>query len=262
MGYRIYIRSPVTRSLLIFFAAICIWPANGSTETDKVPDEIINQAASAGKVLVLVGLNVPWTLEGTLTENEVVTQRRAIGSARNDLLTQLSGTDFRIVRVYDSIPGIALEVGNDALAVLRRSNNVSNVLPDRPANPAVSPVEVERNSTKTPSKDPPVNSGVVPNELFIEATKTGAVLVLVGLKTPWSPEGPLSKERVAAQRGAIAAAQNYLLTELGDTEYRITRRYRAIPGIALEVGLEALKVLARSVAVTNVLRDRPAISAR
>jgi hypothetical protein len=262
MRYQIYIRSPVKRSLLVVFAAICIWPAIGSTRTDKVPDEIMNQAASAGKVLVLVGLNVPWTMEGTLTENEVVTQRRAIGSAQNDLLTQLSGTEFRIVQVYDSIPGIALEVGNDALAVLSKSNSVSNVLADRPANPAVSPGEIEGTSTKPPSKDPPVNSGVVPTELFIEATKTGAVLVLVGLKTPWSPEGPLSKEMVAAQRGAIAAAQNYLLTELGNTEYRITRRYRAIPGIALEVGLEALKVLARSVAVTNVLRDRPAISAR
>jgi hypothetical protein len=30
----------------------------------------------------------------------------------------------------------------------------------------------------------------------------------------------------------------------------------------LPVGLDALKVLARSVAVTNVLRDRPAISAK
>jgi hypothetical protein len=41
-------------------------------------------------------------MEGTLTENEVVTQRRAIGSAQNDLLTQLSGTEFRIVQVYRS----------------------------------------------------------------------------------------------------------------------------------------------------------------
>jgi hypothetical protein len=67
---------------------------------------------------------------------------------------------------------------------------------------------------------------------------------------------------VLAQREAIAAAQNYLLTELANTKYRITRRYQAIPGIALEVGLDALRVLARSVAVTNVLRDRPAISAK
>ena len=262
MGNRIYTRSPVKRSFLVLVAAISIWPAMASTETDKVPDELVNQAVNAGKVLVLVGLNVPWTMEGTLTEHEIVTQRRAIGSAQNDLLTQLSGTDFRIVRVYESIPGIALEVGNDALAVLGKSNRVSNVLPDRPINPAASPGEIEGTPTNTPGKDPPPNSGVVPTELFIEATKFGAVLVLVGLKTPWSPEGPLSKEMVAAQRGAIAAAQNYLLTELGDTEYRVTRRYRAIPGIALEVGLDALKVLARSVAVTNVLRDRPAISAR
>jgi hypothetical protein len=262
MGNRTYSRSPVKRSLIISAVAICIWPVIASAETDKVPGELVNQAANAGKVLVLVGLNVPWTLEGTLTENEIVTQRQAIGLAQNDLLTQLSGTEFRIVRVYDSIPGIALEVGNDALAVLRKSNSVSNVLPDRPINPAASPGEIEGTSTKTPVKDPPLNPGVVPTDLFIEAANSGAVLVLVGLKTPWSPEGPLSKEMVAAQRGVIAAAQNYLLTELGDTEYRITRRYRAIPGIALEVGLDALKVLARSVAVTNVLRDRPAISAR
>ena len=262
MGHRISTRSPVKRSFLVIVAAICIWPAIASTQTDKVPHEIVNEAANAGKVLVLVGLNVPWTMEGTLTENEVISQRRAIGSAQKDLLTQLSGTEFSIIRVYDSIPGIALEVGNDALAVLRNSNSVSNVLPDRPINPAASPGQIEGTSTKTPAKDPPANPGVVPTELFIEATNSGAVLVLVGLKTPWSPEGPLSKEMVAAQRGAIAAAQNYLLTELGNTEYRITRRYRAIPGIALEVGLEALKVLARSVAVTNVLRDRPALSAR
>ena len=262
MGYSFYTRSLVKRSFLAFISAIFIWPAVASTETDKVPGELINQAASAGKVIVLVGLNVPWTMEAALTENEIVTQRRAIGSAQNELLTQLSGTEFSIVRVYDAIPGIALEVGNDALAVLRKSNSVSNILPDRPVIPVASPGEIERPSTKTPRQDPPANSGVVPTELFIEATNSGAVLVLVGLKTPWSPEGPLSKEMVAAQRGAIAAAQNYLLTELGDTDYRVTRRYRAIPGIALEVGLDALKVLARSVAVTNVLRDRPAISTR
>ena len=262
MAYRIYPRSQVILSFLVIVAAISMRPAIAATESDKVPSEIVNQAASDGKVLVLVGLNVPWTMEEKLTENEIGIQRRAIVSAQNDLLTQLSGTEFRIVRAYDSIPGIALEVGDDALAVLKKSNSVSNVLPDRPVIPASSPEKIEGTSTKTPRQDPPANTGVVPTELFIEATNSGAVLVLVGLKTPWSPEAPLSKEMVAAQRGAIAAAQNYLLTELGDTDYRITRRYRAIPGIALEVGLDALKVLARSVAVTNVLRDRPAIFAR
>jgi hypothetical protein len=82
-------------------------------------------------------------MEGALTEKEVVAQRRAIEAAQSELLTQLSGTEFKIVRVYDVIPGIALEVGNDALAVLGKSNSVSNVLPDRPINPAASPADIE-----------------------------------------------------------------------------------------------------------------------
>jgi hypothetical protein len=148
------------------------------------------------------------------------------------------------------------------LAVLQKSASVTNVLPDRPIKPAASPVIIEGTSLNPRTGDGTASFGVVPAELFLEATSAGPILVLVGLKTPWSPEGPLSKEMVLVQREAIAAAQNYLLTELADTEYRITRRYQAIPGIALEVGLDALRVLARSVAVTNVLRDRPAISVK
>ena len=262
MGDPDYSKPLVKKLLLILAASFCIWPARASTENDKVPHEVLNQAATAGKVLVLVGLNVPWSREGTLTENEILAQRRAIGSAQNDLLTELSGTEYEIVRVYDIIPGIALEVGGDALAVLEKSASVTNVLPDRPIKPAASPGIVEGTSLNPLTGDGTGSFGAVPAELFLEATSAGPILVLVGLKTPWSPEGPLSKEMVLVQREAIAAAQNYLLTELADTEYRITRRYQAIPGIALEVGLDALRVLARSVAVTNVLRDRPAISVK
>lgn len=262
MGDPVYSKPLVKKLLLIFAASFCIWPGNASTETDKIPHEVLNQAATAGKVLVLVGLNVRWTMEGTLTESEIVAQRRAIGSAQNDLLTELSGTEYKIVRVYEVIPGIALEVGGDALAVLKKSGSVTNVLPDRPIKPAASPGIIEGTPLNSRTSEGPASFGVVPAELFLEATSAGAILVLVGLKTPWSPEGPLSKEMVLVQREAIAAAQNYLLTELADTKYRITRRYQAIPGIALEVGLDALRVLARSVAVTNVLRDRPAISAK
>jgi hypothetical protein len=252
----------VKRLLLIFAASFCIWPANGSTENDKVPHELLTQAATAGKVLVLVGLNVPWVREATLSETEIVAQRQAIGSAQNDLLTELSGTEYKIVRVYEIIPGIALEVGGDALAVLKKSGSVTNVLPDRPTNPSASLGMIEDTPLNSRTSEAAAGFGAVPAELFLEATSGGAILVLVGLKTPWSPEGPLSKEMVLVQREAIAAAQNYLLTELADTKYRITRRYQDIPGIALEVGLDALRVLARSVAVTNVLRDRPAISAK
>ncbi|MPZ75450.1 MAG: hypothetical protein GEU77_02915 [Deltaproteobacteria bacterium] len=193
-----------------------------------------------------------------LTENAIAAQRQAIKGVQNDLLTELSGTQYKVVRRYEGIPGIALEIGADALAVLKKSGSVTNVLPDRAVKPAANDGMIEGAAPDTHGAATG-SAGVVPAELFMEATDVGAVLVLVGLKTPWSPEGPLSKELVHAQREAIAAAQKYLLTELADTRYRITRRYEVIPGIALEVGLDALRVLARSVAVTNVLRDRPAI---
>lgn len=261
MGNPVPSRSSRKRLILVFAVAFFVWLDDVLGANDKVPPEVFNQAATAGKVLVLVGLNVPWSMEGTLTDHEVIAQRRAIGSAQRDLLSELTGTEYKVVRVYDVIPGIALEVGNEALAVLKNSGSVINVLPDRPVKPAAE-AGMSDVAPTTSGNEGTANFGSVPTELFVEATSSGAVLVLVGLKTPWSPEGPLSKEMVLAQREAIAAAQNYLLTELANTKYRITRRYQAIPGIALEVGLDALRVLARSVAVTNVLRDRPAISAK
>ena len=37
------------------------------------------------------------------------------------------------------------------------------------------------------------------------------------------------------------------------------RRYEEVPGIALEVGADALATLARSASVSNVLLDRPTV---
>jgi hypothetical protein len=248
--------------LLSVFVTLLVWSAAASTEIEKVPAEVLTQVATDGKVLVLVGLNVPWRMETTLTESGIMAQRQAIGVAQDSLLAELSGTQFKLVRLYEAIPSVALEVGADALVVLKTSDSVTNVLPDRPTKPAISPSIIEGTPSSLKIDEGTAGIGAVPAELFLEATHAGAVLVLVGLKTPWSPEGPLSKEMVAVQREAIAAAQNYLLTELADTKYRITRRYEVIPGIALEVGLDALRVLARSAAVTNVLRDRPAVKVR
>jgi hypothetical protein len=224
--------------------------------SEKIPAEVITQAANDDATPVLVGLNVPWQRENTLSEEAITLQRQAINSVQNQLLAEHSGTTYKVVRRYDVIPGLALECGADALAVLAKSNHVTNVLADKPAKP-ITGTPVDR-----PVTDETRNVGAVPAELFAEVARTGAVLVLVGLKAPWSPESSLNANLVSAQREAIAAAQNYLLTELADTQYRITRRYDKIPGIALEVGPDALNVLAHSAAVTNVLPDRPARAAK
>lgn len=221
-----------------------------AAEPEKVPAEVIAKTANDLAVPVLVGLKVPWQRESTLSQEAISIQRQAIHKVQDQLLTELSGTKYKLVQRYDVIPGLALEVGADALAVLASSEHVTNVLADKPARPIESTA-----SPATANEEKSI--GTVPVEVFAEVARTGTALVLVGLKAPWSPEGSLSPKLVSAQRKAVAAAQNYLLTELADTEYRVIRRYDMIPAIALEVGLNALEVLSRSVAVTNVLPDRP-----
>ena len=86
----------------------------------------------------------------------------------------------------------------------------------------------------------------------------GTVLVLAGLKTPWQREDQLDDHLKALQRSAILNAQGYVLAELGGTQFKVMRLYRSIPGIALRVGVDALQILQKSPAVTNVIQDRPA----
>jgi hypothetical protein len=213
--------------------------------------------------LVLVGLKVPWEMESKLDGEALRTQRTAIASIQNNLLSKLEGRNYKLVRRYQEIPGIALEVGADALAELATLPIVTNVLLDRP--PAAS-----RDGTNLASGHSEAASGQgadpaaekVPSQLFTRAASNGTVLVLAGLRTPWQREELLSESLRALQRAAIQDAQSYLLAELAGTAFRVTRLYRSIPGIALRVGVDALKVLERSPAVTNVVQDRPAQSSR
>ena len=236
-------------SLWVICSLIAIFgmmPATAAQAIPKIPAEIIDHAAEHGSALVLIGLNVPWQMESTLSEEQVQAQRDAIASIQNDLLAELLGKSYKITRRYDRIPGIALEVGPDALAELAHSTNVVNVLLDRPG----------ADADEAPSSDK------VPVQLFKNAANNGTVLVLAGLRTPWQKEDQMNEELVALQRKAILSAQSYILAELGGTQFKVLRLYRSIPGIALRVGLDALRVLQNSPAVTNVVQDRPASTSR
>lgn len=211
----------------------------------KIPREVIDEASAHGTVLVLVGLKVPWQMESRLSEDEVRAQREAIASIQKDLLGDLRGRQYKVLRQYEQVPGIALEVGVDVLAELARSEKVTNVLLDRPA------VEVELSSSEK-----------VPPQLFKHAASAGTVLVLAGLRTPWQREDQLNEELLALQRKSILAAQSYVLKELSGTQFKVMRLYQRIPGIALRVGLDALQILEKSPAVTNVVPDRPSSASR
>ncbi len=229
----------------------------------KVPREVIDSAAAHGSVLVLVGLNVPWQMESKLGIDELLSQRAAIASIQSDLLNTLQGRSYKLVRRYQEIPGIALEVGADALAELARLPIVTNVLLDRPASASAdaSPVHLARDES-TAAHAESAAAEKVPSTLFKRAAADGTVLVLAGLRTPWQREDQLSEVLLALQRTAIHDAQGYILAELAGTRFKVMRLYRSIPGIALRVGVDALKILEKSPAVTNVVADRPAATSR
>ncbi len=249
-----------------FFTAICCAallvlaiPAAKALSQEKIPPDVINQAATNGTVLVLVGLKVPWEMESNLSDADVRAQRTAIASIQDDLFKDLQGRNYKVLRRYQEIPGVALEVGPDALAELARLPIVTNVLLDRPA---AAPEEAGTDSGSSSNHADGTAIAKVPPQLFTRAEKNGTVLVLAGLRAPWQREELLSQSMVALQRNAIQDAQSYVLAELAGTSFRVTRLYRSIPGIALQVGVDALKVLQNSPAVTNVIQDRPAQTSR
>jgi hypothetical protein len=220
----------------------------------KIPREVIDETADHGTAAVLVGLNVPWKIETRLSEYEVNAQRAAIASVQNNLLGELTGRQYKVIRRYRLGPGIALEVGADALQVLARSDNVTSVLLDRWLS--------DSKNGGPGTKGAPARGEKVPLELFKRAASSGTVLVLAGLRAPWKREDQLGTDLLALQREGILDAQRYVLAELAGTQYQVTRLYMKVPGIALRVGLDALHVLERSPAVTNVLLDRATTASR
>jgi hypothetical protein len=244
---------------LLFFAPCAAHAAS----PNKIPREVIDQTAAQGTAAVLVGLSVAWEMESTLSNEGLRAQRVAIASAQRDLLTQLEGRRFKVLRRYQEIPGLALEVGADALAELARLPLVTNVLLDHlaPSPAAPSSVTVTLGESTASSERLGV-AEKVPANLFKRAASEGTVLVLAGLKTAWQREDRISEGLLELQRNGIHDAQSYILAELVGTSYKVIRIYRIIPGIALRVGVDALKVLQNSPAVTNVIADRPAQPAR
>lgn len=244
-------RTSCYAALLLLLASVALAQSPG-----KIPREVIDQAAAYGTALVLVGLNLPWQMESKLSEEDMRTQRSAIASIQSDLLNRLEGRKYKLLRRYREIPGIALEVGADALAELARLPIVTNVLLDRPPGSAIPPPN-QSASPRGATADL-VSGDKVPSTLFTRAARDGTVLVLAGLRTPWQHEDGLSEELWVLQRNAIHSAQSYVLAELAGTRYKVTRLYGKIPGIALRVGVDALIILDKSPAITNVVLDRPA----
>jgi hypothetical protein len=88
-------------------------------------------------------------------------------------------------------------------------------------------------------------------QLWSKVQGQDTVSVIVQVNVPWYPEAHLSKEGVAAQRKAHAAAQSEILAQLKGTKYTIRHQFES-GGMSLDVGEQALAMLTNSLLVLSV----------
>jgi hypothetical protein len=97
-------------------------------------------------------------------------------------------------------------------------------------------------------------------ELRQLANGNARVIVEIRLDTPFVAEGRLpGSEAISAQRHAIEAAQDRVLSALHGTRFVLAHRYATVPFLALMVGRDALTILERrDDLVARVTRDTEA----
>ena len=98
--------------------------------------------------------------------------------------------------------------------------------------------------------------GAIHPQVLERMQAQGTARVIVQLDTPAAPEAALAGPTAAhAQRQAIGTTQFGVMSVLMGTPHRVTRRFKTIPFMALEVGPDALAALERSPNVVQVLDD-------
>ncbi len=235
-------------TLLFGWTGIGVAQQSKPAQLSSIPAEVWQKARAQGVVRIIVWLNVMTREEAELRQVEVRAQRQAIAAAQHELVASLAGTKHKVIERSKTVPFVGLDVGMDALAVLEHSPLV---------------IRVEESRLGYPQRQIPMEAWhfgsqnkKIPVEVWQKAHTEGVARVFVQLDAAWEV-GALSPEAELAQQRGIAAAQDALLADLAGTRHRVLARFRVIPSIGLEVGLDALAVLARSLLVIRVDLEGP-----
>jgi len=113
-----------------------------SDRNPAISDPAVRAAAATGLARAIVELRIPggWRPEGELSPEGAARQHAAIASAQHAVITRLAGTSFRVLRVYDAVPMLSLEIGADAVAALEGMGDVvTRVHEDASATPQPTP---------------------------------------------------------------------------------------------------------------------------
>jgi hypothetical protein len=117
--------------LLVLLAPDCTGIASGGAPGDRCPDgPLLEAVRQAGTVRVIIGLALDIRPEADLTPQEVSDQRDRIATEQDRVLAEV-GADSRVVRRYERLPQLALEVSEAGLCRLLASPSVRSVQLDR-----------------------------------------------------------------------------------------------------------------------------------
>jgi hypothetical protein len=131
--------------LFLTFLALNGWSAAGAGQENKdskVDPKLWKQVQERGTARVIVDLNVPgWESKKSSKEDELA-RRQKVADAQRLVLRELGGTHYKVNRQFEIVPGLALEVGADALAALERSSHVLKITEDAKLSPSMERIEV------------------------------------------------------------------------------------------------------------------------
>ena len=114
------------RGLFSVTLLLIIWTETALAQ-QKVAPKMWEKAQAEGAVQVLVELTVPWRSDVKLHSPEMLTQNKAVADAQNQVLRELAGAQYKIIKRLEFIPVIALEVNVYALTLLSKSDVVATV---------------------------------------------------------------------------------------------------------------------------------------
>jgi subtilisin len=126
-------RSASCLAVFVFVLLLISVPRGADSGDFLVPLEVRTQALLEGSARVIVELQLPGSTvpDGLLSAAGASAQRADIVAVQSRVLARLARTSYRVLRQYQTVPLVALQVGPDALAELEASSFwVKRVLPD------------------------------------------------------------------------------------------------------------------------------------
>jgi len=128
----------------VFIVGACLFailPALGAgadPQTRGNEQALLNKAKSAGSVPVIVGLDIPFQVEGRLSSAlEIGRQQAVISQTQQQLLTRLSQHILSNVKQFRTIPYMAFEVDATGLKALQNDRAIISIEEDIPVPPTL-----------------------------------------------------------------------------------------------------------------------------